>query len=310
MDLSKVEKILVVTLSNLGDIVLTTPVMAALRDRFPKAFMTVIVGPKGKDLLANSATINEILIYDKTKPLFERAKWVLELRKRKFDLAVDLRNTAIPLLVGARYFNSIFFDHREKRARKKHLSRIQFLGIGEPKSRFQFFTPDEEKSALAKLRKAGVFNESWIAIVPGAANHLKRWPYERYAEIAAHFKQKGFQTVIVGSGAERAMGDLVAKCNPGIGIINACGSFEIREVAAVLSHSKLIVCNDSGLMHLANELDIPVVAIFGPTNHLQYGKFGPKNRVVHGDGSQFSIHQIKTPDVVRACEELLNGAQH
>lgn len=308
VDRSKINRILVVTLSNLGDIVLTTPVIATLRANFPNAYISVVAGPKGLALLQHSTTINEVVIYDKTKPLAVRAKFVWQLREKKFDLVIDLRNTAIPLLVGARYFNSIFFDHSEKQARKKHLSRLQFLGLREAEHNFEFFNDNEEKSALAKLKDAGASSmKPWIAIAPGAANHLKRWPLERYGELAVHFEKRGFQPIILGNGAERVMGDQIMRSYPLESAINMCGLFELRELAAFLSRAKAFVCNDSGLMHLANELGIPVLAIFGPTDHLQYAKFGLKNRVIHGDGSQNSIHQVQTEEAIHACEELLSS---
>ena len=111
IDTDKVRKILVISLSNIGDIILTTPVISILREHFPSSCIKVLVGPKGLSLFENCKTVDEVIIFDKHVSWLKQVNFVLKLRKEKFDLVVDLRNTVIPLLIGARFRTSLFVDH-------------------------------------------------------------------------------------------------------------------------------------------------------------------------------------------------------
>lgn len=283
--------------------------MAALREQFPSAFISVVVGPKGETLLNRSRTIDEVIVYRKKElNLIGKIKFVMALRRKHFDLVIDLRNTAMPFLTGARCFNSPFFDNRETQMRKRHLSRLQFLGINESKNRFHFFSPEEEKAAQNKFSAAGLSNQKpVITVAPGAGSYEKRWPIQHYAEIARHFQSKGFQIAVVGSRDEKVLGDEILKDSGG-GMVNLCGILEIRELAAFLIQVSLLISNDSAVMHLANELEKPVVAVFGPTDDRKYAKSGLKNRVIReGFELRNEMTDIQTQTVIRVSEELLNA---
>ena len=317
---SDVKNILVISLTNLGDVILTTPVLSALREKFPNAFLAVVIGPKAEELFRGSRTINEVIVYDKKRmTFFDRLQWVYGLRKRRFDLAVDLRNTLIPYLIGARQRTRFVIGKQPILMREKHLSRIKFLGgfSDSGNHQFDFFSEDDERRLHLKLKlwsvKAG---QELILIVPGAGSYLKRWPVSRFGEVARYFTSKGKQVMIVGSQSERALAEQIKTFTP---IVNACGSLTLRELASLLPKAALVLSCDSAIMHLAYEQNAPVVAIFGPTDEKKYGRLSPNNRIVRRKldcapcerahcrfERQACMEDISSDEVIRNCEELLS----
>lgn len=92
-------KILFITLSNIGDVILTFPVFDALHERFPDARISVVLGPKAKALFEGNPFVDQLVVFDKRSTLKEKWRWLRELRRERFDLVVDLRNSMMPYLV-------------------------------------------------------------------------------------------------------------------------------------------------------------------------------------------------------------------
>ena len=103
IDRSQVNRILVITLSNVGDIILTTPVIKALAKEFPKRRIDVMVGPQGKEIFEKDPHVFKVIIYDKHLAIGEKRRLQLKLKKLRYDLVVDIRNTVFPLLIGPKY---------------------------------------------------------------------------------------------------------------------------------------------------------------------------------------------------------------
>jgi hypothetical protein len=95
-------KILVVTLSNIGDAVLTLPVIGALRERYKDALIDVVVGPRAAEIFDSDPRINKAYVYDKSASLLAKVSLILDIRKAGYDLAIDLRNSILGLLSGAK----------------------------------------------------------------------------------------------------------------------------------------------------------------------------------------------------------------
>ena len=325
IDLSSISSILVISLSNIGDTVLTTPVISLLRERFPESSITVVAGPKGISLFQNCGTVNEAMIYDKTSSWLKQIAFVIQLRKRKFDLVIDLRNTAIPFLIAPAYRTSLFVNRSALSMRQRHLDRLRFLfPVDSVENRFHFFTEQEQETALGKLEQRLGFwtGESFIVIAPGAGSDLKQWTVEGFAQLANHFLQENRFVVLVGDerGVNLSLG-LERKLAKPVG--NLTGQLSLRELAGLLDHASLVVANDSAVMHLAYELDRPTVAIFGPTDERKYGQVGVNRRTVrlHLDctpceqaqcrlGYRACLNDLPVSSVIQASEELLSRAYH
>ncbi len=325
--------ILVVTLSNIGDVILTTPVMVALRLKFPAAKMTVVVGPKAKPVLEKSGDISRIIVYDKKAPLLGKGAFLRELWKDRYDMVVDLRNTAIPFLVFARKRSPLFRTYTRINMRERHLEVLRMAGIkngtkGEETffsentrlPNFQFFNLADEISISSKLGSIGVQEKSgWILVAPGAASARKRWPPELFREVVRDLALRTHKDIfLMGSRDERPIAEVVARGMPASVKILA-GETSLSETAFLVSKSSLVVSNDSAIMHLGFEIKTPTVGIFGPTDHEKYGHFHPSFRIAREDSAKCHcnshllpyaerscFHGLTSEKVLCLCDELLN----
>ena len=303
---SERKSILVVTLSNIGDVILTTPVIAALHSRFPGAKLTVVVGPKAAGILKGSALIDRLLIYDKESSLGEKLKLVRKLREEFYDYVVDLRNSAFPFLVRAWRRSSIFRPHREIAARDYHLEVLKWMKLRPPAfQKFDFFSKKEEESLWQKLRQKGVpETNEMVLLAPGAGSEQKRWCLEGFTEVAQGlFKSHSFSIYTVGDSREVLLGKKLAEIDSRI--INLAGAITLRELGALVSRAKLVVTNDSACMHLAYELERPAVALFGPSNPERYGRKSEIWKILRPDSSM--LQDLSSEQVLLACQSLLQG---
>ena len=309
------ESILVVTLSNIGDVILTTPVMAALRLKFPDAKMTVVVGPKAKPVLEKSGDISRIIVYDKKATLPGKVAFLRELWKDRYDMVVDLRNTAIPFLVFARRRSPLFRAYTKINMRERHLEVLRMAGISNGTKgeetffsgntrlpNFQFFSSADELSVFSKLGSIGVQGKSgWILVAPGAASERKRWPPELFREVVRNLVLRTRKDVfLVGSRDERPIAEVVARGMPAsVKILS--GETSLSETAFLVSKASLVISNDSAIMHLGFEIKTPTVGIFGPTDHEKYGHVHPSFRIARENPTQCHCNSHRLPYAERSC---------
>lgn len=303
------QSILVVTLSNIGDVVMTTPVIMALVQRFPAARMTVVVGPKAIGAIEKSPHIHRVVVYDKKADLISKWTFLRELRKEKYDLVVDLRNTAIPFLVSCKKRSPLFRKFKKINMRDRHLEVLEMmgglsrsLGIVPMPHPFQFFDGKDEASCRTKLKEQGITQESgWILVAPGAASGRKRWPADSFREVIKELLARtGKQALLIGSGDERPIAEEVAKGLPG-SVKTLCGKMSLSETAWLISRAALVIANDSAIMHLGFEIGTPTVGVFGPTDHEKYGHSGPRFRIAREDAVKCGCGSEELSYAERSC---------
>ncbi len=285
-DASKIRKILVISLSNVGDVILTCPVIDILKEKFSSCPLSIVVGPRAKDLFAGNPHFANVYIYNKRDPLPKQFAWLKQLRKEHFDLVVDLRNTAIPFLLGARYKTPLALNTPKTiHMKQKHLNRLKtvFDFPRESQTCFCLSVDHKKENGIDQLLQPFLEQgEAFVAVAPGAANHIKRWKEEGFVEVCNFLtKNDRGKIVLVGDEkdaeiAERIMKDVKNKS----AVFNACGKTNLLQLAALLERATLVIANDSGVMHMASYLDVPVLAIFGPTNPVQYAPWSSKSHVV------------------------------
>lgn len=305
---SEVRNVLVVTLSNIGDVILTTPVITSLRSQFPNSKLTVVVGPKAAPLLEGSRLIDRLLVYDKGEGGSHKLKLVRALREEFYDTVVDLRNSAFPFLVRADRRSPVFRVHQAKPARSRHLEVLQWMKLSGPDSlTFDFFSKRDEGSLLEKLSAKGLTpSVPLVVVAPGAGSEAKRWQIEGFRDVIKGLvKDQDRRIVIVGDEKEAPLGWTLTLADPDR-VVNFAGELRLRELAALVSQAKLVLTNDSAVMHLGHELNRPVVAIFGPTDPARYGREGKLWRIVRTPPSD-SLPTLSSEKVLLACEELLNA---
>lgn len=276
VDKAKVKRILVITLSNLGDIILTTPVIASLRREFPGSRIDVLVGPVGKEVFERDRNIFKVIIYDKHMPIAGKRRLQLKLKKLNYDLVADLRNTVFGLLIGPKYRTATIqhFPPGIVHSIDKHLHRLKSLGIeGHDRRPYLHITQEDEAYVSGLLSASGV-REKFIAISPGAKSHLKRWTQEGFAEVADRLAAEcKMDIVFVGSGEDEAVVSGIVKKmkhKPH----NFTSKTNVRQLGDLLKRAKLLITNDSAPLHLGCALGARVLAIFGPTDPKKYGPIG------------------------------------
>lgn len=279
----KIKKILIVSLSNVGDCILTMPVLASLKKAFPLAGISVVVGPSAKGVFENDKRIDEVIVYNKRTRFKDKLRFIGELKKKNYELVVDLRGSLIPLLLGSRYSTGIFRNGRKGvHKMDEHLSRVKQLGI-EPASAKESLHIDEtsEEYAYDFLRNEGLApNETLIGMAAGAKSLIKRWPKENYARLADMLAQSyKAKVVLFGSADETALNHEIKGLMKSNAVL-ASGKTTISQLISLIRRLDLLVTNDSAALHIASLLGVPQVAIFGPTDHKKYGPLGKRDIVI------------------------------
>jgi heptosyltransferase-1 len=164
----------------------------------------------------------------------------------------------------------------------RYLSVGAMLGLDDGAADFSFPIPTEARERIeALLDYYEIAKAKVVAIAPGTIWDTKQWRREGFADVARHFKQKGFAVTLVGSEREREVCDDVARLAPGV--VNLAGETTLSELAALIARATLCVSNDSGPMHLAVALGRGVVAIFGPTDPVWAGPYQRSNAVLRAE---------------------------
>lgn len=276
IDKSEIQRILVITLNNLGDIILTTPVIATLRREFPDSRIDVLVGPAGKEVFEKDWNIFKTIIYDKHMPISGKRRLQLKLKQLHYDLVVDLRNTLFGLLIGPKYRTSTIqnFPENITHSMDRHLYRLRSLGIENVQRQSYLHITPEDELHVTSLLKDNQVRSSFVIINPGAKSHLKRWTSEGFAAVADMLTNEcNVDIVFVGSQEdEEIVSDIIRrmKYKPH----NFTEKVNVRQLGELLRRSKLLITNDSAPLHIGCAVGVRVLAIFGPTDPKKYGPTG------------------------------------
>lgn len=294
------QRILIIKLSSLGDIVHALPAVSALRQQFPLAHVTWLVKTAWSAILEGNPDIDEVVASD-----FSWKRWphlIRTLRNKRFDLIVDfqglLRSGLLGRLTGAtirvgfaqaREGASWLYTHRvpladhqvaswrllDMHAVDRNLVIAQFLGAQENHPIFhlpQFAEDDEYIECLLKNAEVGS-QETLIALAPWSRSAIKSWALDRFVEVAQTLMLlPGVRVVVVGGPAEKYFSNEF-RLLEFQGLINVVGKLSLRQLPVLLRRMRLVVGNDSSLIHLAAGVDVPVLAIFGPTNPRATGPY-------------------------------------
>lgn len=291
-------KILIIKPSSLGDVIHGLPVLYALHVQFPEAEIHWVVAKGFDGILEGHPLIHRPWIIDKnawkkTRNLHgtygELRNLAGNLRREKFDLVVDLqgllRSAVIGLFTGtktrvgfesAREGAKYSYSHRVKtpselHAVDKNMIVARFIGCEEAEPVFTF--PSFEAPEILR----GI--PDYAVMAPSAGTLVKRWPTEFFARLASLLP---VPVVIVGSGADAALGEEIARLSGGHAL-NLAGKTGLKELAAVIKNAKFHVSPDTGPMHIAAALNVPAFAIFGPTNPARTGPYGKIHTIIRKD---------------------------
>ena len=272
-------KILIIRFSSIGDILLTTPFIRQVRNKFPEAQIDYVIKSKFSELIKHNPNLNNIFEFGEP-PALPLKSLIKNINHGKysyiFDLHNNIRSNVLRHRIGA---NKKYHIRKNKIEQKiliwfkknlyKKITPIpeRYLDVGQPAGisdddkGLEIYWPDKaERTVKDKWREAGIdLSKPIIGLVPGAGFFTKRWPLEYFSELANRFKGS-YQVVILGGTNESGLGEVLATDK---NIHNFAGKFTILESGIAISSMNLLIANDSGLMHMATAVKTPVIAIFG-----------------------------------------------
>ncbi len=281
------QKILITRFSSMGDIVLTTPVIRALRRTFPEAQIDYVTKRHFAELLHSNPRLNTVYAYDSRTGFAGLRALGKQLREQRYDLLVDIHNNLRTRLLHAliRPRRSVsyskhlirrtllvktglnFYPRPILQMPDRYLHALNVFGVENDDAGLELFPTAEHRAKIAMLfQQYGVTeNELVIGLGPIASFPLKQWPVERFAEVGQELVRR-YQARIVLFGGPldvEQVQPLVSQIpnNP----ILLCGQFAMLESAAALERCAMFVGNDTGTAHIASAMGCNVVEIFGPT---------------------------------------------
>lgn len=295
-------RILFITSTRLGDAVLSTGLVEHLRQRDPDARFTIACGPVAEGVFARLPGREATVVVEKRRfDLHWAGLWASCLRP--WDLAVDLRGSAVTLMLPARR-RRIMRGGRRPGHRLTHLAGV--LGLAEPPAPV-IWTDDSDRQRARALLPCGPL---YVGLGPTANWSGKIWPAERFAalfEAIASVHPQAVPVIFAGPGEAEARlaAPVVAALDAHAPVVLA--GLEIAQVAAALQRCALFVGNDSGLMHVAGAAGTPTVGLFGPSRVSEYGPTSARSLacVAPGPDGRAPIDQLSVGTVLDAALSLL-----
>jgi len=319
-----INKILFITLSNIGDVILSLPVLDALRENFPFSLITVVATQRTREIFEHNPFIHEFILYDKKWSLKKKIDLFFNLKKQQFDLVIDLRHSLYGLLIPAKFKTSTFFriiPKEIKHMKKRYLYLVRKIipEIKEIKIKSFYTDENDERYIQDLLRKNNIKTEDKIIVVAsGARSHLKRWQKEKFVDLINELK-KEFKIILVGDKDNIEINSYIFEKTKD-NVFDFTGKTTLRELAILLKKAELLITNDSAVMHLGSYLNIPIVAIFGPTDEEKYSPWSEKFLIVKKElfcrpcekaQCRFKtldcMKLIKVEDVLTAVKKILSS---
>jgi ADP-heptose:LPS heptosyltransferase len=340
-----IHRILVIEPWHIGDVVLVTPFLRELRRRYTQAKISILAKPHARELLEASGLVDDVIAFDlpwtaqrnklrrSLRSLREIKSLVRTLKARRFDMTVDsrmdIRSNLLAAMTGAPYrvgydiggggwlLTHALPSNRDD-SHKIHdwLALVGVLDnattVGEPPRPTLVVTEEERKRARRKLAEAGANASPLIAYHPGGSHAGKRWPRDQFEALMRGLSASigGSHIVFLGPGENDPRewpSNVIVFREP------------LREMMALLTCCDVLVCNDSGPMHVADALGVPVVAIFEVGNPQWFGPSGKRAVVIHGEHAGRGIsaaplevpprNPVAVPRVAAAVQALLSTSK-
>ena len=301
------KRLLVRTPNWIGDAVLCTPALHALKRLYPNSGITVLAKSVVAPVFQNSPDVDDIMVYDDKgahKGITGRVRLSGEIRSMRFDAAVLFQNafdaaflsfiSRIPERIGfARDLRSPLLTKavaatKEIKAAHQiyyYLHLIEAMGgapsnNASPRPRL-YVTRDERKWAKVYLKTCGLAGRSLVGVSPGASyGQSKRWLPERFAEVIAELVSRRGAAAIIFGGNEDVETSLIVERALPFQCVNCAGKLTLRQFMAMLTELDIFIANDSGPMHLGAALGAPTVGIFCSTDPALTGPVGAHARAV------------------------------
>jgi lipopolysaccharide heptosyltransferase I len=330
-------RILIIRLSAIGDVVHGLPVLRALRDAMPRAFVAWVIEESAAGLLRGDPALDELIVLKRRwyRSLAEMRQVRRRVRAYRFDTTIDLqgltksagiaRATCAALRIGfagrdgrelSQWLNNRCVLPRATHIVDRNLELLAPLGIEHPGVRFDLRIAEaDEHSAAAMLRSLDLPGR-FALVNPGAGWPSKLWPIDRYAAVARHLgARRALPSLVVwAKGEERAWADQIVAASAGFARLAPATT--LGELAAIARRATLFIGSDTGPLHIAAAVGASCVGLFGPVPAERNGPYGPRHAAVQkmrlagssryrrGAGPE-SMLAIQVEHVAAACDEIL-----
>jgi predicted lipopolysaccharide heptosyltransferase III len=330
-------KILLIQLKRIGDLILTTPAIAAVREKFPEANITLVISSDGKALAPAIAGVNKLLVVPRG---FAGLGAMAAIARGKFDYCVDFtRNDRSALLVflsrakkrivsfrikmrskfRTRFYNE-FVPHRmrDMHTIDYHLGLLEPLGISNASRAVRLKLPKSSRETADELMSAHNIRKNFIVFHPGSARAEKFWNAQRWADVINHAAGNHDVALVLTGGSapleQTHIGDIKSKVHHEI--VDLSGKTDLLTLAALIARARLLITVDSAPMHLASASRTPQVILFGPTNPFHWRPRESPALILQGTSAspftefvpkqlRLPMNQISTEAVIGAMETLL-----
>ena len=337
-----VQKICVIHLNQIGDLVFSLPLLKALRDNFPASKIHSILRPYLQELLSHSPFVDELI--PRKSGFQETLKLLGKVRETHYDLLVTLSNSPGGLFLATwsgakikagfkRFPWDLGLDIKAQveghHSWYNNLKLLRGLSLEVKKGDYVglLTLPTADPSQRLARPAAALPRGRYVVVAAGTSvrRGVKAWEEKKFGELLLRLKEDfGLEPVLVGGEGDRVVNDRVIGSIRTLdphrslnSILNLAGRIGLVELCSVMKEARLFVGVDSGIMHLASALDIPVVGIFGPTDPFYVGPLNKKSVVVREEGldcmpcylkgceERKCLRGLGVTKVFQACEQVL-----
>lgn len=313
MKLKGNEKILIIKPSAIGDILHSLPFIDRLKTAYPSLSISWVVNREYCDLLKDNPLIDQLFIFERKKwgkkrnllkTLPEFMKFINEIKLNRFDIAIDLQGLFRSGLIAylsdikdriglssSRELSRLFYNHlvnvndKRRHAVDRYLRVSSYLGINgihTKKVRFPMYWSKDAESNVDRFftRNKLAHSDLKIAINPVSRWQSKCWIPDKYAQLAdTLIESMGANIIFVGAKSDLGCIKKIIGLMKNTPVL-AAGETSLQDLAVLLQRMDLMITNDSGPMHMAVAVGVPVVAIFGPTDPELTGPYGDNNIII------------------------------
>lgn len=267
-------RILFITLSNIGDVVLTTPALEALHHYFPQTSIDLVADPRSSLVLTHCPYRGRVFHKNKKTGWRGLIKLIYQLRRTRYDLIVDLRTDGLAYLLNAqKRLTKWGIKSAGSHAVERHWAVVApLLPPAAPIPPCQIWLQPEQMQ-FAKDQLSQLPGNRWLALGPGANWAPKIWPALAFAALVNAVRDYFDGVILLGGSGDKERGQWVAAKLP-LPYLNLCDATDLLQAAALLQQARVFVGNDSGLGHLAAAVGTPTFTVFGPGQPARYHPWG------------------------------------
>ena len=341
--------ILIVKLSAIGDVIHTLPSLSALRKLYPEANITWVVEEDSSDIIKDHPYLNRVIVShrkrwmaDLKRPrrairtIREIKAFIRTLKGRSYDLVIDFhglfKSSLIVLLSGGKrklgydsmqeliglFLNDKIYEDMGKHAVDRYLDFLRYLGADVDNAEFLIPVQEENRNRVKNLLTINNIDrkERFVAVNPVAFWETKLWEDDKFARLCDRItKDLKAKIILTGNRSDGMIEHIQSlMSNPSV---NLGGQTTLRDLAHLYKLSSVVITTDSGPMHIATAMGIPVVVLFGPTDPLRTGPYGGGHVVIRKEmscspcflkkcSSRKCMEEITVEEVFQAVEEIIN----